>query len=119
MATSADRGGVNWGKAAALPYRPNVTVDDRQHGPNWGKRGATMAMIVLSSPTTLTGAEEKKTGPSRFIADFSGGWVDANYANRRELKPASRSMINTMDPIIRKLEVGSYKRLEPPNPPVK
>jgi hypothetical protein len=29
-----------------------------------------MAMIVLSSPATLTGAEEKKTGPSRFIADF-------------------------------------------------
>jgi hypothetical protein len=23
-------------------------------------------MIVLSSPVTLTGAEEKKTGPSRF-----------------------------------------------------
>jgi hypothetical protein len=32
--------------------------------------GATMAMIVLSSPATLTGAEEKKTGPSRFSADF-------------------------------------------------
>jgi hypothetical protein len=29
-----------------------------------------MAMIVLSSPATLTGAEEKKTGPSRFTADF-------------------------------------------------
>ena len=29
-----------------------------------------MAMIVLSSPATLTGAGEKKTGPSRFIADF-------------------------------------------------
>jgi hypothetical protein len=25
-----------------------------------------MAMIVLSSPATLTGSEEKKTGPSRF-----------------------------------------------------
>ena len=25
-----------------------------------------MAMIVLSSPATLTGPEEKKTGPSRF-----------------------------------------------------
>jgi hypothetical protein len=34
------------------------------------RRGATMAMILLSSPATLTGAEEKKTGPSRFIADF-------------------------------------------------
>ena len=45
-------------------------------------------MIVLSSPATLTGAEEKKTGPSRFRRYFSGGWVDANYANRRELKPA-------------------------------
>ena len=29
-----------------------------------------MAMIVLSSPATLTGRNEKKTGPSRFIADF-------------------------------------------------
>jgi hypothetical protein len=46
------------------------------------------AVIVLSSPATLTGSEEKKTGPSRFIADFSGGWVDENYANRRKLKPA-------------------------------
>jgi len=31
---------------------------------------ATMAMIVLSSPATLTGGEEKKTGPSRFGPDF-------------------------------------------------
>ena len=51
-----------------------------------------MAMIVLSSPVTLTGAEKKKTGPSRFTRYFSGGWVDANYANRRELKPASAWM---------------------------
>jgi hypothetical protein len=29
-----------------------------------------MAAIVLSSPATLTGAEEKKTGPSRFRPDF-------------------------------------------------
>src|ERR1700733_2356822 len=29
-----------------------------------------MAMIVLSSPATLTGPEEKKTGPSRFNEDF-------------------------------------------------
>jgi hypothetical protein len=29
-----------------------------------------MAMIVLSSPATLTGVGKKKTGPSRFIADF-------------------------------------------------
>jgi hypothetical protein len=29
-----------------------------------------MAMIVLSSPATLTGAREKKTGPSRFNEDF-------------------------------------------------
>jgi len=34
-----------------------------------------MAVIVLSSPATLTGAEEKKTGPSRFIADFQNGAV--------------------------------------------
>jgi hypothetical protein len=27
-------------------------------------------MIVLSSLATLTGAEEKKTGPSRFKPDF-------------------------------------------------
>jgi hypothetical protein len=32
--------------------------------------GAAMAMIALSSPATLTGAEEKKTGPSRFRPDF-------------------------------------------------
>jgi hypothetical protein len=32
-----------------------------------------MAMFVLSSHATLTGAEEKKTGPSRFNEDFSGG----------------------------------------------
>jgi len=29
-----------------------------------------MAMIVLSSPATLIGVQEKKTGPSRFIANF-------------------------------------------------
>jgi hypothetical protein len=29
-----------------------------------------MAMIVLSSPATLTGAEEKKTGPARFTHVF-------------------------------------------------
>jgi hypothetical protein len=38
-----------------------------------------MAMIVLSSPATLTGAEEKKTGPSRFIADFSSVTVDDRH----------------------------------------
>jgi hypothetical protein len=27
-------------------------------------------MIVFSSPVTLTGAEEKKMGPSRFRPDF-------------------------------------------------
>jgi hypothetical protein len=32
--------------------------------------GASMAMIVLSSPATLAGFYFKKTGPSRFIADF-------------------------------------------------
>jgi hypothetical protein len=29
-----------------------------------------MAMIVFLSPATLTAFENKKTGPSRFIADF-------------------------------------------------
>ena len=48
-----------------------------------------MVVIVLSSPATLTVLNEKKTGPSRFMRYFSGGWIDANYANRRELKPAS------------------------------
>jgi hypothetical protein len=36
-----------------------------------------MAMIVLSSHATLAGAEEKKTGPSRFNEDFfqrDGQW---------------------------------------------
>jgi hypothetical protein len=40
---------------------------DTGYGATWG---ATMAMIVLSSPATLTGAGEKKTGPSRFRPDF-------------------------------------------------
>jgi hypothetical protein len=31
---------------------------------------------VLSSPATLTGAEEKKTGPSRFNEDFSSVTLD-------------------------------------------
>ena len=35
-----------------------------------------MAMIFFSSPATLTGAEEKKTGPSRFIADFPQRFFD-------------------------------------------
>jgi hypothetical protein len=35
-------------------------------------------MIVLSLHATLTGAEEKKTGPSRFRPLFLGGWVDTN-----------------------------------------
>jgi hypothetical protein len=30
-----------------------------------------MAMIVLSSPATLAGAEEKKTGPSRFRSEIA------------------------------------------------
>jgi hypothetical protein len=29
-----------------------------------------MAMLVFSSPAILTGAEERKTGPSRFVEDF-------------------------------------------------
>jgi hypothetical protein len=37
-----------------------------------------MAMIVLSSPATLTGLDEKKTGPSRFNEDFLG-WVDREF----------------------------------------
>jgi hypothetical protein len=32
-----------------------------------------MAMIVLSSPATLTGLDKKKMGPSRFTADFLNG----------------------------------------------
>jgi hypothetical protein len=42
-----------------------------------------MAVIVFSSPATLTGAEEKKTGPSRFRPDFSilsGLFDDAAFA---------------------------------------
>jgi hypothetical protein len=44
-----------------------------------------MAMIVLSSPATLTGSEEKKTGPSRFRPLYSGGWVDTNFTDWHEL----------------------------------
>jgi len=50
-----------------------------------------MAMIVLSSPATLTGAQEKKTGPSRFIADFSSVTVDDRH----------QPMIGTKDPIFK------------------
>jgi hypothetical protein len=60
----------NWGKPAGLPYQTSVTVDDRHHGPDWGKRGATMALIVVSSHATLTWANEKKMGPSRFTHVF-------------------------------------------------
>jgi hypothetical protein len=42
-----------------------ATPSPRQLGP-----ASRWAMIVLSSPATLTGAQEKETGPSRFIADF-------------------------------------------------
>jgi hypothetical protein len=38
--------------------------------------GATMALIVLSSPATLTGAGEKKTGPSRFRPLFQRAFLD-------------------------------------------
>jgi hypothetical protein len=44
-----------------------------------------MAMIVLSSPATLTGSEEKKTGPSRFRPLYSGDWVDPNFTDWHEL----------------------------------
>jgi hypothetical protein len=48
------------GRLATDPPSPGLRRD----------MGAKMAMIVLSSPATLTGAEEKKTGPSRFNEDF-------------------------------------------------
>ena len=35
--------------------------------------------------STLTGAEKKKTGSSRFIADFSRGCVDTNFTDWHEL----------------------------------
>ena len=38
-----------------------------------------MAIIVLSSPATLTGSEEKKTGPSRFRRYFSSVTVDDRH----------------------------------------
>ena len=40
------------------------STDSKLHAP------AKMMMYIPSSPATLTGSEEKKTGPSRFIADF-------------------------------------------------
>jgi hypothetical protein len=58
--------GCNACQLGTATRRPSHLVD----GDFSPRRGATMAMIVLSSPATLTGAEEKKTGPSRFIADF-------------------------------------------------
>ena len=82
----------SWGEAAALPYQMRCWQDGcpqirlrRGFGvtrpPSLELRrdtGATMAMIVLSSPVTLTGSGEKKTGPSRFrplflLLRFQGG----------------------------------------------
>ena len=40
-------------------------------------RRATMAVVFLSSPATLTGFNEKKTGPSRFRPDFLTDQRDA------------------------------------------
>jgi hypothetical protein len=40
-------------------------------------RRATMAVVVLSSPATLIGFNEKKTGPSRFRPDFLTDQRDA------------------------------------------
>jgi hypothetical protein len=37
-------------------------------------------MHIYSSPATLTGAEEKKTRPSRFIIDFLTGIFDGNHS---------------------------------------
>jgi hypothetical protein len=50
-----------------------------------------MAMIVLSSPATLTGLNEKKTGPSRFRPLFLGGWVDTNFTDWHELFRSQKS----------------------------
>jgi hypothetical protein len=49
----------NWVRFVVFVFLTSVTVDERQQ-----------PMIVLSSPATLTGAREKKTGPSRFNEDF-------------------------------------------------
>jgi hypothetical protein len=60
-------GGSVSGGASPIPFR-NLLVrraTPRQLGP-----ASRWAMIVLSSPATLTGLDEKKTGPSRFIEDF-------------------------------------------------
>ena len=75
-----------------------------------------MAMIVLSSPATLTGAEEKKTEPSRFNEDFSsvtvddrhhgpdwgrrkGGWVDTNFTDWHELFRRIFDLMNALSTI--------------------
>jgi hypothetical protein len=41
-------------------------------------------LYVLSSPATLTGAEKKKTGPSRFRPDFWKKFLDANYEGGKQ-----------------------------------
>jgi hypothetical protein len=41
---------------------------------------------IFAIPSTLTGAEEKKTGPSRFRPLFSGGWVDTNFTDWHEFR---------------------------------
>jgi hypothetical protein len=59
-----------------------------------------MAMIVFSSPATLTGLENKKTGPSRFIADFQddvAGWVlESGYRRlgRRQITIDTRGQLS-------------------------
>jgi hypothetical protein len=38
-----------------------------------------MTMYIFASHATLTGAEEKKTGPSRFIEDFWKKFLDTDW----------------------------------------
>jgi hypothetical protein len=42
-----------------------------------------MAMIVFSSPANLTGAEEKKMGPSRFKRLFFKSRIEVNSESSR------------------------------------
>ena len=64
------------------------------------QREATITIIVFSSPATLTGLDEKKTGPSRFRPLFSSvtlapigggarGRVDTNFTDWHESEAGS------------------------------
>ena len=76
-----------------------------------------MARIVLSSPATLTGSEEKKTGPSRFNEDFLVGWVDTNFTDWHEFRSwkLGARIFDLMN-ALRTIPTGLYPTAHGPHP---